>query len=77
MDPSANLEEIGRLAEFIVEGDSEALNSSNARRLAELVLELDSWIRRGGFLPAPWAQGIMKKPKAEGIMKKLKAEGAG
>lgn len=51
MDPNANLTEALSLAHTIVEDDDE---SSDATRLAELVLALDQWIRMGGFLPGAW-----------------------
>ena len=42
MDPNANLLEQLRLA------------SNQGGRLAELVIALDDWIARGGFLPTRW-----------------------
>lgn len=50
MDPNANLEEQLRLAEAILDEGEEG------NRLAELVLALDEWIRRGGFLPEAWGK---------------------
>ena len=68
MDPEANLLEQLDLASAIIEGAdavadadsmSEDLEASHdvvddAERLAELVIALDEWIRRGGFLPLGW-----------------------
>jgi len=38
-----------RSAADLVEGED-----PDAARLAELVIALDEWLRRGGFLPVPW-----------------------
>lgn len=57
MDPDANLREQLELAERLNDengyGPGEDM-SADAARLAELVLALDGWIRRGGFLPERW-----------------------
>jgi hypothetical protein len=55
MDPNSNLEEQLRLAADLVE-----IGSADAARLAELVLALDEWIRRGGFIPARWNRVTIK-----------------
>jgi len=52
MDPDANLSEQRRIAEQIVENG--AIDADRAERLAELVLALDEWLKKGGFLPARW-----------------------
>jgi len=49
MDPNANYDEQIELAEAILDGDSD---EDDAERLAELVLALDAWVRKGGFLPS-------------------------
>jgi hypothetical protein len=58
MDPDANLEEMRRLANTILEDQAQNPVGSeleaNADRLAELVLSIDAWIRAGGFLPKAW-----------------------
>ena len=52
MDPNANLIEQRTLAARLASGN--AVNEDDAMRLGELVLALDEWIGRGGFLPASW-----------------------
>lgn len=52
MDPNANLKEQIELARELVNSDNP--DPYDAMRLAELVLSLDNWITRGGFLPANW-----------------------
>lgn len=57
MDPTANLDEQRRLAKRLTEhdyqfDDTEMVNDGYA--LAELVLALDEWISKGGFLPDSW-----------------------
>ena len=63
MDPNANLTEqleiaqqiISGVAQQVVSGDYDDIDlEEDAVRLAELVLALDEWIRRGGFLPGAW-----------------------
>lgn len=50
MDPTANLQEQLRIAKRIANG-----RDADSVRLADLVIALNEWITRGGFLPAPWA----------------------
>lgn len=73
MDPESNLEEQLALAKGILktmdevrdlrdEDDPESIAIANdvaddAERLAELVLALDEWLRKGGFLPRKWEKG--------------------
>lgn len=66
MDPNANLREqrklvdrlheyIDRHAEYEEMTDAELqCIAANALELATLVEALDTWISRGGFLPAAW-----------------------
>ena len=66
MDPNACLEEMLRAAKRITEnGMEEAADKpeqdqtdadfiGDADRLAELVLAMDGWLTKGGFLPARW-----------------------
>lgn len=49
MDPDANLREQLTLARRLVEH-----SNPDIAKLAELVLALDGWIRRGGFKPRAW-----------------------
>lgn len=51
MDPDANLREQRELAQAIINEEAGAIE---AERLAELVLALDEWIDKGGFLPTRW-----------------------
>lgn len=59
MDPNANLIEQVQLAESLVEAENE---SADANRLAELVLALNLWILRGGFLPKSWERKHTENP---------------
>lgn len=52
MDPDANLAELLELAQRI---DEDLMPTSReANQLARMVLELDTWLAAGGFLPARW-----------------------
>lgn len=54
MDPTANLAEQLELALTIVNHEDGDNAKWNGERLAELVLDLNEWISKGGFLPAQW-----------------------
>jgi hypothetical protein len=56
MDPNANLEEQRKIAARMLKqvDEPEGIDEHDADRLAELVLALDEWISKGGFLPARW-----------------------
>jgi hypothetical protein len=53
MDPNANLKEQREIARRILLSEPLDLDG-DAARLAELVIALDGWITRGGFLPKDW-----------------------
>lgn len=58
MDPNANLEEQLKLARDLLKQIDTAGRMPSAvstGRLCDLVIALDEWIRKGGFLPATWA----------------------
>lgn len=57
MDPDANLKEQLEIARRIQEDwdtDERLPDPGDAQRLAELVIALDEWRRKGGFLPQRW-----------------------
>jgi hypothetical protein len=54
MDPTANLAESLRIANRMLDPESESMDTGGAVRLAELVLALDEWIGGGGGLPQSW-----------------------
>jgi hypothetical protein len=56
MDPNANLKEQLELAECInlCQDRGEKCSQVDAARLAELVVELNEWFLKGGFLPTSW-----------------------
>jgi hypothetical protein len=58
MDPNANLKELLRIANQVVSEDDhdEGISHDVSARMAELVISLDGWINRGGFLPERWIQ---------------------
>lgn len=57
MDPNANLKEILELAKWI-EDNGNYVVREHASRLAELVLALNEWITKGGFLPSRWQKPV-------------------
>lgn len=63
MDPNANLDELLSLATTLIDIDPDELTASqttdvvtDATRMSELILALNGWIAKGGFLPRRWAQ---------------------
>jgi hypothetical protein len=65
MDPNANLQDALWIARALVmpEGGVERSEEETARlgmRLAELVVALDEWILKGGFLPRRWDPTVPK-----------------
>jgi hypothetical protein len=55
MDPNANLLEQKQIARRLANGDyGDDTAEDLGARLAELVLALNMWISRGGFLPEDW-----------------------
>lgn len=57
MDPNANLDEQIRIARAVLDANEDEPMEDpegDLRRMCELVEALDSWIRRGGFLPKVW-----------------------
>ena len=67
MDPNATRAELLRIARSFLAPDSDSIDTGDAVRLAELVDELDRWIRRGGFLPERWVhpKPIDHRPKVD------------
>lgn len=71
MDPTANLKEQVEVALDIVRTwddcnadgtltrEMQEHVADQANRLAELVIALDEWIKRGGFLPAAWQANVI------------------
>jgi hypothetical protein len=60
MDPNANLKEQLELAKRLIDDNTD---QDAAYRLAELVLALDEWIRKGGFLPEAWDKQLHFGPR--------------
>lgn len=57
MDPNKNLEQLLDCASFFVDNEGYpdiAYVVENAERLANLALDLDKWLRKGGSLPVAW-----------------------
>ena len=61
MDPNSNLiEQLAIARQIVADVDAEQPAFDwpfNAVRMAELVIALDEWIRKGGFLPDGWSKG--------------------
>ncbi len=58
MDPDAALAEMRDISKALTEAkDLNSDSLTDAARLAELVMGLDEWILRGGYLPEDWRKG--------------------
>lgn len=60
MDINANLREQLEIARKLSLGDMGTAGPDDAVWLAELVLAMDEWIAKGGFLPDKWAIAIKR-----------------
>lgn len=58
MAPEACLTELRDLVSKVCADDVGAFEEEDVRRMAELFDSLDSWIMRGGFLPADWRRTL-------------------
>jgi hypothetical protein len=69
VDPTTNLVKQIALAKSLIgrhDVNQEPIDIE-AIGLCELVLALDQWLRRGGFLPAPWSQQEILNLSTPGI----------
>ena len=57
MDTDKALEEALSLATEMLDLADHDIDPVDARRLSELLVGLDSWLQRGGVLPARWRRG--------------------
>lgn len=57
MDPNATLKEILEIAERMISVDDRDAGEliEDSLQLVELVMALDEWMTKGGFLPEKWA----------------------
>lgn len=58
MDPTSNLKKQLAIAQQIA--DNESASQAQIEELAELVIALDRWISKGGFLPESWDEAQHK-----------------
>ena len=54
MDPDRALAQILETARFLLSGKAGDMFDESAEELAQQLLDLDEWLRRGGFQPKPW-----------------------
>ncbi len=59
MDPNATLEEMRMLSALVMD-DSVDISEIDVETLAELVISMDEWLSKGGFLPARWDRNRRK-----------------
>lgn len=60
MDPDANLDEIREIIERS-KGRDYGVSLNEGERLAELIVALDEFLSKGGFLPTTWQQASAAK----------------
>ena len=61
MDPNECLRRLLEIAERVIESDSLDDAEQDALDMSELILGLDTWIRRNGFLPDRWVNTSLVK----------------
>ena len=54
MDPDRALELVIETAKFILGGNAGDMFDESAEELAQQIIDLDEWLRRGGFQPKAW-----------------------
>lgn len=64
MDPDEALRHLLETARFVLGGEAGDMFEESAEELAQQVLDLDEWVRKGGFLPAAWRRA--SKPQKDG-----------
>lgn len=60
MDPNALLKDMLEVANDILNGHGEI---ADAVELAQKIIDLHTWIIKGGFLPKSWTPSSVKKPR--------------
>ena len=60
MDPDVALRRLLETAGFVLGGEAGDMFEESAEELAQQVIDLDEWIRKGGFLPAAWQMARAK-----------------
>lgn len=72
MDPDKALERILGTARFILSGTAGDMFEESAEELAQQILDLDQWLRRGGFPPKPWSRKAEKDRRAAELEKAVR-----
>ena len=65
MDPDECLERLLETARFVLGGEAGDMFEESAEELAQQLLSLDEWLRKGGFLPAIWNGRGSKRSRQE------------
>lgn len=65
MDPDEALELVLETARFILGGHAGDTFDECAEELAQQILDLDEWLRRGGFPPKAWRPAVSERRIAE------------
>ena len=63
MDPDKALERIIESARFVLGGSAGDMLEESSEELAQQILDLDEWLRRGGFRPKAWHQAAAPEVK--------------
>lgn len=56
MDPDVALARVLETARFLLGGTAGDMFEESTEELAHQILDLDAWLRGGGFLPKPWSR---------------------
>lgn len=72
MDPDKALEHVLETARFILGGTAGDMFEESAEELAQQILDLDQWLRRGGFPPKPWNRKAEKNRRTAELEKAVR-----
>lgn len=72
MDPDKALLGILETARFILGGTAGDMFEESAEALAQQAIDLDEWLRRGGFIPKSWSRDSEKDLRGACLEKALR-----
>jgi len=72
MDPEVALARVLETARFLLGGTAGDMFEESTEELAHQILDLDAWLRGGGFLPKPWSRESRNERRTARLEKALR-----